>query len=100
MDEIILQQDQDYEPKITKAAQLQGSNLKMKLLYMTDSEAYEYLNKIQKNKDFIDALVSNAETANYDEQYKKILIDPTRDRVVLNKGGFSDVQKNGDKYDF
>ena len=60
---------------------------------------YEYLNKVQKNKDFIDALVSNAETANYDEQYKKILIDPTRDRVVLNKGGFSDVQKNGDRYE-
>ena len=47
MDEIILQQDQDYKPKITKAAQLQGSNLKMKLLYMTDSEAYEYLNNMK-----------------------------------------------------
>ena len=43
MEEIILQQDQDYEPKLTKAAQLQGANLKLKLLYMTDSEAYEYL---------------------------------------------------------
>lgn len=47
MDEIILQQDQDYEPKLTKAAQLQGANLKLKLLYMTDSEAYEYLNKMK-----------------------------------------------------
>lgn len=47
MDEIILQQDQDYEPKITKAAQLQGSNLKMKLLNMTDGEAYEYLNNMK-----------------------------------------------------
>lgn len=47
MDEIILQQDHDYEPKITKAAQLQGSNLKMKLLNMTDGEAYEYLNNMK-----------------------------------------------------
>lgn len=47
MDEIILQQDQDYEPKITKAAQLQGAMLKLKLLYMTDGEAYEYLNKMK-----------------------------------------------------
>ena len=47
MEEIILQQDQDYEPKITKAAQLQGSNLKLKILNMTDSEAYEYLNKMK-----------------------------------------------------
>ena len=47
MDEIILQQDQDYEPKLTKAAQLQGSNLKMKLLNMTDGEAYEYLNNMK-----------------------------------------------------
>ena len=47
MDEIILQQDQDYEPKITKAAQLQGSNLKRKILNMTDSEAYDYLNKMK-----------------------------------------------------
>lgn len=47
MDEIILQQDQDYEPKLTKAAQLQGANLKMKLLNMTDSEAHIYLNKIK-----------------------------------------------------
>lgn len=47
MDEIILQQDHDYEPKLTKAAQLQGSNLKMKLLNMTDGEAYEYLNNMK-----------------------------------------------------
>ena len=47
MDEIILQQDQDYEPKLTKAAQLQGSNLKMKLLNMTDGVAYEYLNNMK-----------------------------------------------------
>ena len=47
MVEIILQQDQDYEPKITKAAQLQGSNLKRKILNMTDSEAYDYLNKMK-----------------------------------------------------
>ena len=47
MDEIILQQDQDYEPKITKSAQLQGSNLKRKLLNMTDDEAYTYLNKMK-----------------------------------------------------
>ena len=47
MDEIILQQDHDYEPKITKAAQLEGSNLKMKLLNMTDGEAYEYLNNMK-----------------------------------------------------
>ena len=47
MDEIILQQDQDYEPKITKAAQLQGSNLKLKILNMTDGEAYTYLNKMK-----------------------------------------------------
>ena len=47
MDEIILQQDQYYEPKITKAAQLQGANLKLKLLNMTDGEAYEYLNNMK-----------------------------------------------------
>ena len=47
MDEIILQQDHDHDPKITKAAQLQGSNLKMKLLNMTDGEAYEYLNNMK-----------------------------------------------------
>ena len=50
MYEIILQQDHDYEhyePKITKAAQLEGSNLKMKLLNMTDGEAYEYLNNMK-----------------------------------------------------
>ena len=47
MDEIILQQDQDDEPKITRAAQLQGSNLKRKLLNMTDDEAYTYLNKMK-----------------------------------------------------
>ena len=47
MEEIILQQDQDDEPKITRAAQLQGSNLKRKLLNMTDDEAYTYLNKMK-----------------------------------------------------
>ena len=47
MDEIILQQDHDYEPKLTKAAQLQGAMLKLKLLYMTDGEAYEYLNNMK-----------------------------------------------------
>ena len=47
MDEIILQQDQDYEPKITKSARLHGSNLKRKLLNMTDDEAYTYLNKMK-----------------------------------------------------
>ena len=38
---------EEEDVKITKAAQLQGSNLKLKLLYMTDSEAYEYLNKMK-----------------------------------------------------
>lgn len=35
------------EAKLTRAAQLEGSNLKRKLLNMTDGEAYEYLNKIK-----------------------------------------------------
>lgn len=35
------------EAKLTRAAQLEGSNLKRKLLNMTDSEAYEYLNKMK-----------------------------------------------------
>ena len=47
MEEIILQHDQDDEPKITRAAQLQGSNLKLKILNMTDGETYTYLNKIK-----------------------------------------------------
>ena len=33
--------------KITRAAHLQGSNLKLKLLNMTDDEAYTYLNKMK-----------------------------------------------------
>ena len=33
--------------KITRAAHLQGSNLKRKLLNMTDDEAYTYLNKMK-----------------------------------------------------
>ena len=35
------------EAKLTRAAQLEGSNLKMKLLNMTDGEAYEYLNNMK-----------------------------------------------------
>lgn len=35
------------EAKLTRAAQLEGSNLKQKLLNMTDGEAYEYLNKMK-----------------------------------------------------
>ena len=34
----------DGRPKITRAAELEGSKLKLKLLNMTDGEAYEYLN--------------------------------------------------------
>lgn len=35
------------EAKLTRAAQLEGSNLKRKLLNMTDGEAYEYFNKMK-----------------------------------------------------
>lgn len=35
------------EAKLTRAAQLEGSNLKRKILNMTDGEAYEYLNKMK-----------------------------------------------------
>lgn len=35
------------EAKLTRAAQLEGSNLKRKLLNMTDGEAYEYLNNMK-----------------------------------------------------
>ena len=35
------------EAKLTRAAQLQGSNLKRKILNMTDGEAYTYLNKMK-----------------------------------------------------
>ena len=35
------------EAKLTIAAQLQGSNLKRKILNMTDGEAYTYLNKMK-----------------------------------------------------
>ena len=38
---------EEVEVKLTKFAQLQGANLKMKLLNMTDSEAYKYLNKMK-----------------------------------------------------
>lgn len=38
---------EEEDVKITRAAQLQGSNLKRKLLNMTDDEAYTYLNKIK-----------------------------------------------------
>ena len=37
----------DGRPKITRAAELEGSNLKLKLLNMTDGEAYEYLNNMK-----------------------------------------------------
>ena len=45
MDNIELLEEDDV--KITRAAQLQGSNLKRKLLNMTDDEAYTYLNKMK-----------------------------------------------------
>lgn len=35
------------EAKLTRAAQLEGSNLKRKLLNMTDGEAYEYINRMK-----------------------------------------------------
>ena len=38
---------EEEDVKITRAAQLQGSNLKRKLLNMTDDEAYTYLNKMK-----------------------------------------------------
>ena len=45
MDNIELLEEDDV--KITRAAQLQGSNLKRKILNMTDGEAYTYLNKMK-----------------------------------------------------
>ena len=45
MDDIELLEEE--EVKITRSAQLQGSNLKRKLLNMTDDEAYTYLNKMK-----------------------------------------------------
>lgn len=35
------------EARLTRAAELEGSNLKRKLLNMTDGEAYEYFNKMK-----------------------------------------------------
>ena len=35
------------EAKLTRAAELEGSRLKLKLLNMTDGEAYEYLNNMK-----------------------------------------------------
>ena len=35
------------EAKLTRAAQLEGSKLKLNLLNMTDGEAYEYLNNMK-----------------------------------------------------
>ena len=35
------------EAKLTRAAQLQGFNLKRKILNMTDGETYTYLNKMK-----------------------------------------------------
>ena len=43
----LLKEVEEVEVKLTRYAQLQGANLKMKLLNMTDSEAYKYLNKIK-----------------------------------------------------
>ena len=45
MDNVELLEEEDV--KITRAAQLHGSNLKRKLLNMTDDEAYTYLNKMK-----------------------------------------------------
>lgn len=45
MDNVEILEEEDV--KITRAAQLQGSNLKRKLLNMTDDETYTYLNKIK-----------------------------------------------------
>ena len=45
--EEIMQHPEEEDVKITRAAQLQGSNLKRKLLNMTDDEAYTYLNKMK-----------------------------------------------------
>ena len=45
MDDIELLEEE--EIKITRSAQLQGSNLKLKILNMTDGEAYTYLNKMK-----------------------------------------------------
>ena len=45
MDDIELLEEE--EIKITRSAQLQGSNLKLKILNMTEGEAYTYLNKMK-----------------------------------------------------
>ena len=43
----LLEEVEEVEVKLTRYAQLQGANLKMKLLNMTDSEAHIYLNKMK-----------------------------------------------------
>ena len=43
----IIESFDDGRPKITRAAELEGSKLKLKLLNMTDGEAYEYLNNMK-----------------------------------------------------
>ena len=45
MEELIIEVFDDGRPKITRAAELEGS--KLKLLNMTDGEAYEYLNNMK-----------------------------------------------------
>ena len=51
MEEIIIYNPEsefdDDRPKLTRAAELEGSRLKLKLLNMTDGEAYEYLNNMK-----------------------------------------------------
>ena len=47
MEELIIEVFDDGRPKITRAAELEGSKLKLKLLNMTDGEAYEYLNNMK-----------------------------------------------------
>lgn len=47
MEEIIILCPDNNKPKLTRAAELEGSNLKLKLLNMTDGEAYEYLNNMK-----------------------------------------------------
>ena len=51
MEEIIIHYPEsefdDDRPKLTRAAELEGSRLKLKLLNMTDGEAYEYLNNMK-----------------------------------------------------
>lgn len=51
MEEIIIHYPEsefdDGRPKLTRTAELEGSHLKLKLLNMTDGEAYEYLNNMK-----------------------------------------------------